>query len=75
MLPERKCAYLKIIAAGFNDDLKGPMMTGERLKRTVLKITPFLGDAHRRVRNRVNSLNVQLKKYHFSTKCLNVRRA
>ena len=54
--------------------LKGLMMARDRLKRAVLKSnSTILVDAYRQKRNRVNSLNVQLKRQYFSKKFLNVR--
>ena len=50
-------------------DLKGLMMTRDRLKKAALKSkSPILMDSYRQARNRVNSLNVQLKKQYFSAK-------
>ena len=50
-------------------DLKGLMITRDRLKKAALKNkSPILMDSYRQIRNRVNSLNIQLKKQYFSTK-------
>ena len=50
-------------------DLKGLMMTRDRLKKAALKSKSLiLMDSYRQARNRVNSLNVQLKKQYFSAK-------
>ena len=55
-------------------DLKGLMRARDRLKTTALKRkSPILMDAYRQARNRVNSLNIELKKQYFSKKYLNVR--
>lgn len=49
-------------------DLKGLMMT-DRLKKGALKSkSTILMDSYRHARNRVNSLNVQLKKQYYSSK-------
>ena len=45
------------------------MMTRDRLKKTACKIkSPILMDAYGQAQNKVNSLNIQLKKQYFSTK-------
>ena len=50
-------------------DLKGLMMTRDRLKKAACKSkSPILMDSYREARNKVNSLNIQLKKQYFSTK-------
>ena len=50
-------------------DLKGLMVARDRLKKAALKNkSPILMDSYRQIRNRVNSLNIQLKKQYFSTK-------
>ena len=50
-------------------DLKGLMMTRDRLKKAACKSkSPILMDSYRQARNKVNSLNIQLKKQYFSTK-------
>ena len=49
-------------------DLKGLMIARDRLKKAALKNkSPILMDSYRQIRNRVNSLNIQLKKQYFST--------
>ena len=50
-------------------DLKGLMMTRDRLKKAACKSkSPILMDSYRQARNKVNSLKVQLKKQYFFTK-------
>ena len=50
-------------------DPKGLMRARDRLKTTALKRkSPILIDAYRQARNRVNSLNIELKKQYFSKK-------
>ena len=45
------------------------MMARDRLKRAALKSnSTILIDAYRQTRNRVNSMNVQLKRQYFSKK-------
>ena len=45
------------------------MITRDRLKKAALKNkSSILMDSYRQIRNRVNSLNIQLKKQYFSTK-------
>ena len=45
------------------------MLTRDRVKKAACKSkSPILMDSYRQARNKVNSLNIQLKKQYFSTK-------
>ena len=52
-----------------NKDLKSLMQTKDRLKKAALKSkSTVLMDSYRQARNKVNSVNIKLKKQYFSTK-------
>ena len=52
-----------------NKDLKDLMRTRDRLKQAAVKRnSQILMASYRQVRNKVNSLNIQLKKQYFSNR-------
>ena len=61
-LSEKYCPWI-------NKDLKSLMQTRDRLKKAALKSkSTVLMDSYRQARNKVNSVNIKLKKQYFSTK-------
>ena len=67
--PLREMRVFEKYCPWVDKDLKGLMMTRDRLKKAACKSkSPILVDSYRQARNKVNSLNIQLKKQYFSTK-------
>ena len=67
--PLREMRVFEKYCPWIDKDLKGLMMSRDRLKKAACKSkSPILMDSYRQARNKVNSLNIKLKKQYFSTK-------